>query len=188
MQPSQSSGRAPCRGRLHPREHLRSMLPAHGAHGRDGSGWVSPATKPKPCLQGSFSTQVWQLASEQCMPARHWHTVLCVAFPCLFTMRPASVKGSGDTVRVSQGGVQPLRPHTLGTWSTYCPHRFHGACSAFPLSSSAGTDRSHRVCRQSLLCRCIQRPASSLQRGAGEGGIKEPSPTGSRSASRTREH
>lgn len=114
VQPSQSSGRAPCRGRLHPREHLRSMLPAHGAHGRDGSGWVSPATKPKPCLQGSFSTQVWQLASEQCMPARHWHTVLCVAFPCLFTMRPASVKGSGDTVRVSQVECSPCGPTRWG--------------------------------------------------------------------------
>lgn len=63
----------------------RASVPLRGMSWSD-----SPATKPKPCWQGWFSTQVWQLMSEQCMPARHWHTVLCVAFPCVFKMRPAS--------------------------------------------------------------------------------------------------
>lgn len=95
MLPGTAAGKVlpePCQGHLTegaplPLEDLRSVLPGP----LRGTSWSdSPATKPKPRWQGWFSTQVWQLVSEQCMPARHWHTVLCVALPCVFTMRPVS--------------------------------------------------------------------------------------------------
>lgn len=125
-----------------------------------------PATKPEPSWQGWFSTQVWQLMSEQCMPARHWHTVLCVAFPCIFTMRPASGQREHGRAETPGREASPPCPHRLGsvgTGSTYCFHRYHEEHSASPWSSSADSARSHRGHRQSLLFHCTQRPAFPLQ-------------------------
>lgn len=122
-----------------------------------------PATKPKPSWQGWFSTQVWQLMSEQCMPAWHWHTVLCVAFPCIFTMRPVSgQRGHGRGETLSRGAS----PHRLGsvvTGSTYCVHRYHEEHSASPWSSLADSAHSHRGHIQNLLFYCTRRPAFPLQ-------------------------
>lgn len=99
----------------HAWEDLRPMLAVPRSLGEGGSFWVSPDTNPKPCLQGWFSTQVWQLVSEQCMPARHWHTVLCVAFPCVFTMRPVSGQRGKVKHRTGEPGQTPApRPHMLG--------------------------------------------------------------------------
>lgn len=82
-----------------------------------------PATKPEPSWHGWFSTQVWQLMSEQCVPARHWHTVLCVVLPCIFTMRPASghrehrrdetPSWGASPSQSSQAGVSGHREHLL---------------------------------------------------------------------------
>lgn len=125
-----------------------------------------PATKPEPSWQGWFSTQVWQVMSEQCVPARHWHTVLCVAFPCIFTMRPASGQREHGRGETPSAGASPPSPHRLEsvvTGSTYCVHRYREEHSASPWSSLADSARSHRGHKWSLLFYCTQRPAFPLQ-------------------------
>lgn len=133
-----------------------------------------PATKPEPSWQGWFSTQVWQLMSEQCVPARHWHTVLCVAFPFTFSMRPASgQREHGQGVTASRG-ASPPRLGSVLAGSTYCLHRFHEEDTASPWSSLADSARSHRGHRQSLLFHCTQRSVFPLQQRLvkkGQGGI-----------------
>lgn len=98
---------APCWGSPHsPRSVLMASALLSGNSLTD-----LPATKPEPSWQGWFSTQVWQLLSEQCMPAWHWHTVLCIAFPRIFSMRPASgQRGHGGGETMSRGAS----PHQAG--------------------------------------------------------------------------